>query len=348
MTHRLWLAPLAVFSLVVIACGEETGPTQPAITENPAPSFAVAGGTWTTRAPMPTGRGELAGAVQNNSLGQPVFFAIGGLHTIQVRYLRTVEAYNFANNRWTPRASLPLALGRTNGVGVIGGKLYLSGGIHQPATGPLVYHPGLNVYDPVSNTWTRKADLPKRIANGVSGVINGKLYVLSGYCHDCGPDKIAGRLYRYDPVTNVWTALAWAPNPHMAGAGAVINGKFYVAGGVGRDSEPSNNLDVYDPVTNRWRTLAPMPTARLGAAGAALQNRFYVIGQYGRDYHERMNQVEAYDPLTNTWSTKTPMSPDRGYLAAASLTYGGRPYILAVGGFEHAAGGGNFNGAYTP
>ena len=348
MNRRHSIGPLTIFSLLVTSCGGESGPTQPAITETTVPSFAVAGGTWTTRAPMPTGRGELAGAVQNNSLGQPVFFAIGGLHTIQVRYLRTVEAYNFANNRWTPRASLPLALGRTNGVGVIGGKLYLSGGIHQPATGPLVYHPGLNVYDPVSNTWTKKADMPKRTTNGVSGVINGKLYVLGGYCDNCGPDKIAGRLYRYDPVTNVWAALAWAPNPHTSGAGAVINGKFYVAGGIGRDSEPSNKLDVFDPLTGKWKTLAPMPTARSGVAGAAIQNKLYILGAGHGDPRLPANQVEAYDPVTNTWSTKTPMSPDRGSLAAASLTFGGRPYILAVGGFEEAAGGGNFNEAYTP
>jgi N-acetylneuraminic acid mutarotase len=171
--------------------------------------------------------------------------------------------------------------------------------------------------------------------------------VLIGNCDNCGPDNFAPRLYRYDPVTNLWTALAWAPHPHSSGAGAVINGKFYVAGG-SENFEPSNKLDVYDPVTNRWTTRAPMPTARSGVAGAAIQNKLYIMGRYGQDLGVPGNQVEAYDPVTNTWSTKTPMSLSRGDLAAASLTFGGRPYILAVGGFEVGAGGGKLNEAYTP
>ncbi len=349
MNRRFWLYPLTACSLVVVSCGEETGPTQPAITEDPAPSFAVAGGTWTARAPMPTGRGGLAGAVVNNSLGQPVFFAVGGTSTRTGLFIQTVEAYNFATNSWSSRRSLPLRLSFTNGIGVIGGKLYMSGGQWEPATGGIRgLHPGLNVYDPVLNTWTKKADMPKRIASGVTGVINGKLYVLGGSCDNCGPERIIRRLYRYDPATNVWTALAWAPNPHSAGAGAVINGKFYVAGGVGHDGEPSKQLDVFDPLTGKWKTLAPMPTARLGVAGAAIQNKLYILGAGHGDPRLRANHVEAYDPVTNTWSTKTPMSLDRGFLAAAGLTFGGRPYILAVGGLEAQAGGGTLNEAYTP
>lgn len=347
MNRRFWLCPLTLGSLVVVSCGQEPASTEPNTTaEAPALASAVAGGTWTTRAPMPTPRWYLDGAVQNNSLGQPVFFAVGGYGTETGRYVRTVEAYNFANDRWTPRASLPLALAHTNGIGVIGGKLYMSGGIFQ-ANGLPGYHPGLNVYDPVRNIWTKKADMPKRTAHGVSGVINGKLYVLAGTCNNCGPDRLSRRLYRYDPVTDVWTALAWSPNAHSNGAGAVINGKFYVAGGVedsDHDHDGSNKLDVYDPVTNRWTTLAPMPTDRFGAGGAALQGKLYIVGRGGDDPRVPTNQVEAYDPVTNTWSTKTPMSPGRGDMAAASLTFGGKSYILAVGGYREA----NANEAYTP
>jgi N-acetylneuraminic acid mutarotase len=292
---------------------------------------------------MPTPRWYLDGAVVNNSLGQPVFFAVGG-SSPSGRYVRTVEAYNFATNTWSGRRDLPLPLAHMNGIGVIGGKLYMSGGAWQLADFSTGYHPGLNVYDPVQNTWTKKADMPKRISNGVTGVINGKLYVLSGYCHDCGPDKWSARLYRYDPVTNIWTALAWAPNRHSSGAGAVINGKFYVAGGYD-NFEHSNKLDVFDPAAGRWRTLAPMPTARGGASGAVLQNKFYVIGKGGDDPRVQTNQVEAYDPVTNTWSTKTQMLGDgQGDFAAGSLTFGGRPYILVVGGYNDA----RTNEAYTP
>lgn len=350
MKRRFWLGSLAVGSVGLISCGHETSPTEPAAkADKPALAASLtAGGTWTTKAPMPTPRGDLAAGVRNNSLGQPVLYAIGGFDP-GAGITRAVEAYNFATNQWSAKAKLPLALFHTNGIGVIGGKLYMSGGIFETADGRSGWHPGLNVYDPATNSWTKKAEMPKRVAQGVTGVINGKLYVLSGTCNNCGPDRVTRRLYRYDPATNLWTALAWAPNPHVMGAGAVINGKFYVAGGL-LSSGPSNKLDVYDPATNRWTTRAPMPTPRYGAAGAALQNKLFVIGRANADPGEPQGQVEAYDPVTNTWSTKTPIpGAGRGELAAATVTYQGQSHILAVGGFDvEGSTSGSVTQAYTP
>jgi N-acetylneuraminic acid mutarotase len=310
----------------------------------------VAGGTWTTKAPMPTPRFDLAAGVQNNSLGQPVLYAMGGFDE-NFSIVRTVEAYNFATNTWTTRAPLRLRLASTNGVGNIGGKLYLSGGFWEAADGRTGLHPGLHVYDPVRNTWTQKADMPRRIARGITGVINGKLYVLAGSCNNCGPERRSRRLFRYDPATNSWTeSLPWSPNAHAAGAGAVINGKFYVAGGLDRDNRASNKLDVYDPATNKWTTLAPMPTARYGVAGGALQNKLYIVGRTNADPGEQQGEVEAYDPVTNTWASHTRMpGAGRGDLAGAAVTYQGRSHFIAVGGTNvEGTGSGHVNQVFTP
>jgi N-acetylneuraminic acid mutarotase len=308
-----------------------------------------ASNTWTRKADMPTPRSFLAGGVANNSSGQPVFYAMGGIDPNRGP-VRTVEAYNFATDRWAARAGLPIVLSSTNGVGNIGGKLYLSGGFFHAPDGGSGLSRALYVYDPVRNSWTRKADMPRKIAEGITGVIDGKLYVLTGTCGDCA-DRVSRRLYRYDPATNTWsTAFPSSPNAHVSGAGAVINGKFYIAGGRGRDGFETNKLDVYDPVTNRWTTLAPMPTARSGAAGARLQNKFYVIGNASVDPGEPQGQVEAYDPVTNRWTKKASLGgAGRGDLAAGRVTWAGQSYILAVGGTDvEGSGPGNVNQAYTP
>ena len=190
--------------------------------------------------------------------------------------------------------------------------------------------------------------MPKRFAQGVSGVINGKLYVLPGTCNNCGPETISRRFYRYDPAANIWTALPWAPHAHVDGAAGVINGKFYVAGGTGA-TRITSTLDVYDPATNKWKTLSPMPTARYGAAGAVLQNKLYVIGRADVDPGEPQNQVEAYDPITDTWSVKTSLpGAGRGALAAATVTYQARSHILAVAVMTSRARLGDVNQAFTP
>jgi N-acetylneuraminic acid mutarotase len=351
MNRRLWLCSLALGSLTLVSCGPETAPTEVAgEDELSVGASSSAGGTWTTRAPMPTPRFQLAVGVQNNSLGQPVLYAMGGFDP-GFGVTRAVEAYNFATDRWTTRARLRLPLWSTNGVGNIGGKLYLSGGFFETADGLSGWHPGLHIYDPVRNTWTKGADMPKRVAQGISGVIKGKLYVLTGTCNNCGPNRITRRLFRYDPITNSWTtSLPWCPNAHVLGAGGVINGKFYVAGGLDRDNRASNKLDVYDPATNRWRSLAPMPTARYGIAGAVVDNRLYIIGRTNADPGERQGEVESYNPVTDTWRTHTPMpGAGRGELAGARVTYQGRSHIIALGGTDvEGSSPGNVNQVFTP
>ena len=195
----------------------------------------------------------------------------------------------------------------------------------------------LRVYDPVTGSITRRSDMPRATAEGVTGVINGKLYVLAGRCVSLGQAVACHTFYRYDPATKLWTKLAPAPSNHDRGAGGVINGKFYVAGGGNR------NLDVYEPATNTWTTRAPLPEVRSGTAGAVLGGKLYVIGGRGASGSKA---VFAYDPVTNSWRTRASLNVGRSDLAAARITtLDGKSYILAVGG---SFGGYRANELYTP
>ena len=96
---------------------------------------------------------------------------------------------------------------------------------------------------------------------------------------------------------------------------------FYVAGG----SEAS--LDRYNPATDTWTTLAPLPAA--GAAkGAVLQGKLFVVVQTttGR-------RAYAYDPATNKWTAKT--APHWYHDDIVPITWGGKPFLLAVGGVHY-------------
>ena len=227
----------------------------------------------------------------------------------------------------------------------------MSGGAWGSPDGRFGVHPGLNVYDPVLNRWSKKADMPHRFGSGVTGVIAGKLYVMPGRCNSCGTrEQITSRLYRYDPLTDTWTALSRGPHAHASGAAAVINGKFYVAGGIGADGRPSSQLDVYDPATNRWTTLAPMPEARTGIAGTSLSNKFHIFGKSNAEEAEFQNGVDAYDPVTDRWTARTPMpGAGTGDHAAARVTYQGRSHVVVVGGADiEGSNTGNTTRVYTP
>jgi N-acetylneuraminic acid mutarotase len=360
LTLRLTLAVLGL-----PACGDTPTANQPETTAAlppVAPAFALAPNSWTPRTPVPDAgpRDGLAAGVVPNSAGEPILYVFGG-NSGEVQW-DDVQAYNLATNTWTMKGKFPeTQFSYGNGVGRIGTKLYFSGGFPSGVGGGSFgsIKNTLYVYDPSTNRVTRKADLPRHTGNGVTGVINGKLYVLVGTCDDCAQQAVR-RLYRYDPATNAWAILPWSPHVHIGGAGAVINGKFYVAGGLDGVTGPTPALDVFDPATNKWKTLAPMPGARVFAGGAPLQGRLYIIGGLGPDAYG-IGDVDpgcpqfgscghvgvfAYNPATDRWTKKASLPTGRAFLAAARVPLKG---ILAVGGNKQESDGTpSPNELYTP
>lgn len=322
---------LTLGALAMAGCGGDTTPTAPDTSGDPTPVAslsALARNTWTAKAPLPSipGFGMYGGAagVVPNSAGQSILYVLGGTSFTEGGSGFPVQAYNVAANTWTTKAANVYSF-QTNGVGKIGSRLYFSGGYNYSGGYPMTVT-SLWAYDPATDRMIAKREMPLATAEGVTGVINGKLYVLPGICSgEFWPDPrycdrpAIRKFFRYDPATNVWTKMAWCPHFHARGAGGVINGKFYVAGGSG-----GHYLDVYDPVTNTWKTLASGPAA--GGIGAVLQGMLYVI--WGTSTY-------AYNPLTNTWKTKG--STTWPHDAVAQVRLDGKGHLLAVGGanFEY-------------
>jgi N-acetylneuraminic acid mutarotase len=238
-------------------------------------------------------------------------------------------AYNASTNAWTTKASLPVPLWGTNGAAVIDGRIYVSGGCPFVNCDRFGYSSALYMYDPAVNTWTRKQSMPQMGDRGVSGVIGGRLYVLSTcywaapsteYFTDC--PELRSNFFRYNPVTNRWTVLA-RPSGIYAVGGA-IGGKFYATGGT--------QLEVYDPATNQWTKKAPPPKKiGFGAAGTVLLSRLYVIGGT-YDLTTAFRTTSVYNPATNTWATRAQMPSGRYGTAASKVFINGQPRIQLVGG----------------
>jgi hypothetical protein len=315
-------------ALAMLACtSEPTGPDTPEDSSPAVPSLALASNTWTLKAPMPGYWSGVSAGVAPDPAGRSVVYAFGGQDDQGGTYW-PIQAYDVATNTWTVKAQSTHRT-RFNGVGRIGSRLYFSGGFGFHDEG---YSAALYAYDPAGDSLTRKRDMPKYTADGVTGVIGGKLYVLPGTCSgEGGPPSYCEhepirQLYRYDPATNAWTKLAPSPHFHKNGAKGVINGKFYVAGGFTNGYTAAAYFDVYDPATNTWRTLAPVPMAgRL--IGAALGGKLYVIGRSGG-----VLRAYAYNPGTNTWQMRA--APKWDHDALVQVTLDGRPRLLAVGGIH--------------
>jgi N-acetylneuraminic acid mutarotase len=330
MARRLPTGALVLGLFTLAACDQSPAPTEPGPAGDRAlavASVALPSNSWTTRAALPLPFGIAAG-VDLNSAGQRIVYAFGG-HLFDIGFDR-IYAYSHATNTWTQKAAR-FQGEFTNGVGKIGGKLYISGGYNDPALGLNTENmsAALWAYDPAGDRLIRRANMPRPTAEGVTGVHNGKLYVLPGVCadeigpvFDCDPGGAAERLlYRYDPVTNTWTTLARSPRSHENGVGGVINGKFYVAGS-------GTVLDVYDPNSNTWKALASMPAPQAAMVGGVMNSKLWVVGTFGSN-----RNTYAYDPVTNTWRTRARVPAGGGNQAAVALPFDGQSHLFLMGGF---------------
>jgi hypothetical protein len=318
--------------LALAACASEESLTEPGISAEPSIAAAAAeSNTWTLRSAYDWHYGLYGGAaaLAPNAAGEPVVYLLGATEEgFDVGY--PVRAYNAATNVWETKATTT-DVWYPNGAGKIGSKIYFSGGITVMDGWDLSYSNALWAYDYARDRMIRKADLPIRSAKGVSAVIDNKLYVLPGRCWTEGfpaPGTCSTaptrRFFRYDPATNRLVTRPWAPHFHAEGAGAVIDGKFYVVGGASRE------LDVYDPATNRWTTRAPIPTAGR-AIGAAMGGRFFVIvGSHLFD-----QQMFEYNPTTNVWRSRA--RPRWAHDGVVRVTLNGTAHLLAAGG-GHGSG----------
>jgi len=351
LRHRISLHHLAVLGAMgFVACAEDSTGPSPTDDLAQAVSQAVASGHWIRRADMwSVERWDLALAAVPNAAGESIVYAIGGRSATGAP-LGKVMAYNVATNTWTLKRSLPVPLQAPNQAAVIKNKIYVSGGCQTVSCSYDPPSSRLYVYDPATDTWTRKQDMPgvRDVSgellfsgtSGVSGVIAGQLYTLSQCYYGDSPQFYECRpslFFRYNPASDRWTAL---PRPSATyTAGGVIEGKFYVVGGV-RDpysGQLTMRTEVYDPATNRWTPKAPPPEG-LGSLGAStvLEGELYVIG--GRLVHppdgpiDTLRTVRAYNPGTNAWTTKAPL-PNPGWRFAATKVFlDGEARIEIVGG----------------
>jgi N-acetylneuraminic acid mutarotase len=240
-----------------------------------------------------------------------------------------------ADFTWTQKADMPITK-LQHSTNVVGGKIYSIGGWNaigewNPQWDALKR---VDEYDPSTDTWTRKADMPTARGYTSTCVVNEKIYVIGGDAGLEPPDLCIPTVEVYDPVTDTWTRKADMPTRRFWFSTNVVDGIIYVIGGkpgLGDGSPHLSTVEAYDPVTDTWTSKADMPTRRSFSSTCVVDGKIYVIG----GAMPGKSAVEAYDPTTDTWTRKAPM-PTARYLLGTSLV-GGR--IYAIGGWRHSING---------
>jgi N-acetylneuraminic acid mutarotase len=308
----------------IAACDSPTAPTEePQRPEGVESSSLVAAASgWSKTASMARARAAAAAATIGSTI-----YVVGGTPSAtgsDQGSTTTLQAYNTRTNTWSLRRPLPLPRAWFNGASVISGRIYVSGGYLANT---------LFVYNPTTDTWVRKADMPSTGGYGAQGAIGGKLYVYAG----------GYKFWRYDPATNRWTALPSPTWKHSQGGFGVIGGKLYLAGGE-EDYVVHGVVEVYDPGSNRWTRRAPLPNLRSGMASAVLNGKLYVAGGQPQGGGGARAMFDVYHPASNTWSSKPPLPVARSHAAGAAAQ--GRVFVMG-GRLDSGAATARVD-AYTP
>jgi len=190
--------------------------------------------TWTKKADMLTPRSMHSAAVVN---GKIYVFGEGIA-------LQAVEEYDPALDKWTKKADMPT--GRWSfGSAVVKDKIYAIGGVVNPG---FQAHSVASVeeYDPVSDKWTKKNDMPIDSTGMTVCAVSDKIYVITGGKLVNG-NKIPNlAIYIYDPSTDEWTQKSNSPTIRAYSSGNVVDGKIFVIGGVSFNGYLSS-VEEYTP-----------------------------------------------------------------------------------------------------
>lgn len=190
--------------------------------------------TWSDGlAPIPTPRGLGAAAVLNGKI-----HVLGG-STLSER-LAVHEVYDPANDTWTTKAPMPTARFCLVAV-VVDGLLHCIGG--TPGTvfdqEPTAVH---EVYDPDTDTWETRTELPVALSGSGAAEIGGRIYLVGGVT-----DLPRSLAYEYDPSTGRWYSKASSPTDRAYLASTAFNGRLYVFGGLGSNLASLMRTNAFIP-----------------------------------------------------------------------------------------------------
>lgn len=264
---------------------------------------AFSGEEWEGITEIPTQRRDFATAVVDNKIyliGGTLFENRNGPYGIS-----TVEEYDSQTNTWlrvtdmpTPRAIAKAA--------VVNGIIYVFGGYNSKNRDirnwklPVV----VEAYNPQTDTWIKKTDMPISRINFRLGVVDEKIYLVGGTTgFGAGHEERMDRVDIYDPETDTWAKAPKMPTRRDPMSVAVVNNRMYVIGGRGWPKAGGGPLltviEVYDPINRQWKKKNDILDVRQAFSTVVVADEIYLIGGFA--HAEFLAIVEVYNPQKDTW-----------------------------------------------
>jgi N-acetylneuraminic acid mutarotase len=250
--------------------------------------------TWVNQADMLTSRGSLASEVMGGKI-----YIMGGSPGAAFPPIAAVEVYDPTMDSWSKLSDMLEAVDGAT-ASQVDGKIFVIGGTqYNSLTQERISISSVEEYDPKTNTWTKKTEMPTARYALSSCVINGKIYVIGGMISTfqmVTPAFATQAVEVYDPRTDTWTKKADMPAPREGAAVAVLNRKIYVFGGTDTDEGfATSTIFEYDPNSDAWTTRTDMPFNRLALSASVVNGKVYIFGGSANSFLDNQPDLTVWE-----------------------------------------------------
>ena len=272
----------------------------------PIEGFADQG--WELKTQLPTERITFATAVVGNKI-----YIIGGTlyadKAVRGPYgISTIEVYDTQTNTWQRVADMPTPRHGAKAA-VVNGTIFIFGGWNGK-DGDFAnrkYPVSVEAYNPQTDTWIQKKEMPVSRVEFDIGVVDGKIYIIGGAIRREGGGERIGRVDVYNPTTDTWVEGREMPTPRSSLGVGVVGNRIYAIGGRGwppvRIGPHLMVIEEYDSRSHQWRKRGDMLDTRDSFATVVVRDSIYLIGGaiLAGFPHEYLASVNVYDPQKDAW-----------------------------------------------
>lgn len=247
--------------------------------------------------------------------GEQVYLFGGNLSLEQHDF----ERNHFTSNGWKldlatlkfiEAAKYPFDRQSMQTIGTESGGLSLGGFGHEPSTGAdseAISQEHIFSYSWEKDAWNSQGKMPRGRTQFGLARGEGKLWVFGGLNYD------PTRKEAFEHDQTIWvsdekkvsfeTADITLPGPRRAFAGAELDGKYYLIGGMKEGFQLVNDCLEFEFATKNFATI-PCPAPRLSGDLVAAGGKLYLLSGSvkTKDGIEESRAVDVFDPATRTWT----------------------------------------------
>lgn len=301
--------------------------------EPPPPPTCVDPTGWAAVAPMPVATGQNYGVVVGD-----YFYVFGGSTVVGGSGASNrVQRYNRLTDTWDQPTVMPQGGQRELCAGAMpNGKIFVGGGTNGSS-----WSTAVQWYDPTTNTWEAKNNLPFPWVDGrMDRLPDGRMLISGGSKQSMNLPRITDT-YIYDPALDTYTVTG---SLHAGKGNHILltmsDGRLLSTTGTGNPNNVADaTTELYDPATGLWTVVAPIPhdaprTNYPGAFATPCGNAYVWGGSDVTLGGNNTNKVFKYDLALDSWSEIDPLPIAVGGVAYGQFADG--KYITA-GGFSGGA-----------